>query len=75
MRFHLTLSHRIGLLVPIAVAGILAIVAIFVVEKGIEEDYRRQVQVYRDAERTLLRLEVEFLQSLAFPACRGAVTG
>ncbi|WP_083213804.1 MULTISPECIES: methyl-accepting chemotaxis protein [unclassified Ensifer] len=62
-RFHLRLSHRIGLLVPIAVAGILAIVAIFVVEKDIEEDYRRQVEVHRDAERSLLTLEVQFLQT------------
>ncbi|MGF6155605.1 methyl-accepting chemotaxis protein [Ensifer sp. KUDG1] len=62
-RFHLRISHRIGLLVPIAIAGILAIVAIFVVEKGIEEDYRQQVQVHRDAERALLRLEIQFLQN------------
>ncbi|MGO4618654.1 methyl-accepting chemotaxis protein [Ensifer sp. 2YAB10] len=62
-RFHLKLSHRIGLLVPIAVAGILAIVAIFVVEKDIEEDYRQQVAVQRDAEHALLTLEVQFLQT------------
>ncbi len=62
-RFHLRLSHRIGLLVPIAVAGILAIVGIFIVERDIEEGYRQQVQVHRDADRALLVLESQFLQN------------
>ncbi len=62
-RFHLRLSHRIGLLVPIAVVGILAIVGIFIVERDIEEGYREQVQVHRDADRALLVLESQFVQN------------
>ncbi|WP_457586527.1 methyl-accepting chemotaxis protein [Ensifer canadensis] len=62
-RFHLRLTHRIGLLVPIAIAGILAIVGIFVVERNLAEGYRQQVQTHRNADRTLLVLESEFLQN------------
>ena len=59
----LRLSHRIGLMAPIAVAGILSIVGIFAVEQRIADDYRAKVERHRSAETGLRTLEIEFLQN------------
>jgi methyl-accepting chemotaxis protein len=59
----LRLSHRIGLMAPIAVAGILLIVGIFSVEQRIADDYRERVERHRSAETELRALEIEFLQN------------
>ncbi len=57
------LSHRIGLMAPIAVAGILLIVGIFEVEKRISDDYRVTVERHRSADAQLRVLETELLQN------------
>jgi len=59
----LRLSHRIGLMAPIAVAGILLIVGIFSVEQRVADDYRARVERHRSAETELRALEIEFLQN------------
>jgi methyl-accepting chemotaxis protein len=59
----LRLSHRIGLMAPIAVAGILLIVGIFSVEQRIADDFRARVERHRSAETELRTLEIEFLQN------------
>jgi methyl-accepting chemotaxis protein len=62
-RPNLRLSHRIGLMAPIAVGGILAIVAIFSVEQRLADEARATVERHRSAEATLRMLETEFLQN------------
>ena len=59
----LRLSHKIGLLAPIAVLGIAAVVTINSVEKGIEEEARRTAQAIQTADSTLKNLEIRFLQN------------
>ena len=59
----LRLSHRIGLMAPIAVAGILLIVGIFEVEKRISDDYRVTVERHRSADAQL-RLTRDYFDSL-----------
>ena len=59
----LRLSHRIGLLAPIAVAGILLIVGIFQVEQRVADDYRVKVERHRSAADELRILETEFLRN------------
>lgn len=59
---HLRLSHKIGLLVPIAVAGILSIVAIFIVEKAIEQSFREKERVIEASDKALLVLENKMLE-------------
>jgi len=59
----LRLSHRIGLMAPIAVAGILLIVGIFQVEQRIADDYRMKVERHRSADAQLRLLETEFLRN------------
>lgn len=59
----LRLSHRIGLMAPIAVAGILLIVGIFEVEQRTAEDYGARVERHRSAADALRGLEIEFLQN------------
>ncbi|WP_421581313.1 methyl-accepting chemotaxis protein [Shinella sp. M31] len=59
----LRLSHRIGLMAPIAVAGILLIVGIFEVERRTAEEYGAKVERQRSADDALRGLEIEFLQN------------
>ena len=59
---HLRLSHKIGLLVPIAVAGILSIVAIFIVEKAIEQTFREKERAIEASDKALLVLENKMLE-------------
>ena len=59
---HLRLSHKIGLLVPIAVAGILSIVAIFMVEKAIEQTFREKERAIEASDKALLVLENKMLE-------------
>ena len=59
----LRLSHKIGLLAPIAVLGIAAVVTINSVENGIEEEARRAAQAIQMADSTLHKLEIRFLQN------------
>ncbi|MCW0000429.1 methyl-accepting chemotaxis protein [Pararhizobium sp. YC-54] len=58
---HLKLSHKIGLLVPIAVAGILSIVAIFIVEKAMEQSFREKERAIEASDKALLVLESKML--------------
>jgi methyl-accepting chemotaxis protein len=58
----LRLSHKIGLLVPIAVAGILSIVAIFIVEKAIERTFREKERVIEASDKALLVLENKMVE-------------
>ncbi|WP_426125096.1 methyl-accepting chemotaxis protein [Pararhizobium sp. PWRC1-1] len=59
---HLRLSHKIGLLVPIAVAGILSIVAIFIIEKTIEQTFREKERAIEASDKALLVLENKMLE-------------
>ncbi|MCR6499185.1 HAMP domain-containing methyl-accepting chemotaxis protein [Shinella sp. CPCC 101442] len=59
----LRLSHRIGLMAPIAVAGILLIVGIFQVEQRTAAEYGARVERHRSADDALRGLEIEFLQN------------
>ncbi|WP_349437592.1 HAMP domain-containing methyl-accepting chemotaxis protein [Pararhizobium sp. A13] len=58
----LKLSHKIGLLVPIAVAGILSIVAIFSVEKAMEQAFRDKERTIQASDKALLVLENKLLE-------------
>ena len=59
---HLRLSHKIGLLVPIAIAGILSIVAIFMVEKAIEQSFREKERAIEASDKALLVLENKMVE-------------
>ncbi|CAN7215006.1 HAMP domain-containing methyl-accepting chemotaxis protein [Rhizobium sp. LjRoot98] len=61
----LRLSHKIGLLVPIAVAGILSIVAIFIVEQAIEQSFREKERMIEASDKALLVLENKMLEERA----------
>ncbi len=59
---HLRLSHKIGLLVPIAVAGILSIVAIFIVEKAIEQSFQKKERAIEASDKALLVLQNKMVE-------------
>ncbi len=58
----LRLSHKIGLLVPIAVAGILSIVAIFIVEKAIEQSFQKKERAIEASDKALLVLQNKMVE-------------
>jgi methyl-accepting chemotaxis protein len=64
LEFHMRfkLSHKIGLLVPIAVVGILSIVAIFSVEKTMEQTFRDKERAIQASGKALLVLENKLLE-------------
>ncbi len=64
LEFHMRfkLSHKIGLLVPIAVIGILSIVAIFSVEKTMEQTFRDKERAIQASGKALLVLENKLLE-------------